>query len=114
MIRSKYTCSYSRNETPSPAAFTSKKAKKNALKNAQANASNYVDSNEQAALNRRAQRFQREHEIERQKNTGGGFGNGFKNNNNNSHLFNQRSTSGSPAPWGANGYDDPEADPVCS
>lgn len=96
-----------RNDSP-PA---NKKAKKNALKNAQANStSSALDPSDQAALHRRAQRFQREHDIARQKNTGNGGG--FKTNNNN-HLFRDRAASGSASPWGAGGYDDPEADPVC-
>ncbi|KAL1731142.1 SAC3/GANP/Nin1/mts3/eIF-3 p25 family-domain-containing protein [Schizophyllum commune] len=45
---------------------TTKKQKKNALKKAEA--SRTFDPNDRAALDRRAQRFQREHEIERQKN----------------------------------------------
>ena len=99
--------------TDSPPA-NNKKAKKNGLKNAQANsASNPLDPSDQAALNRRAQRFQREHDLARQKNTGngGGYGGGFKLHNN--HLFRDRGPSGSASPWGAGGYDDPEADPVC-
>jgi len=98
--------------TDSPPA-NNKKAKKNALRNAQTNsASNALDPGDQAALNRRAQRFQREHEIARQKNTGngGGYGGGFKNNNN-GYLFRDQVPSGSASPWGAGGYDDPEADP---
>jgi hypothetical protein len=90
---------------------SNKKTKKNALKNAQAAS---LDPSDQAALNRRAQRFQREHDIARQKNTGngGGYGGGF-NKANNSYLFRDRVPSGSASPWGAGGYDDPEADPVC-
>ena len=45
---------------------TTKKQKKNAFKKAEA--SRTFDPNDRAALDRRAQRFQREHEIERQKN----------------------------------------------
>ncbi|TFK51667.1 hypothetical protein OE88DRAFT_1698738 [Heliocybe sulcata] len=78
----------------------SKKAKKNALKNANT-ASDYSD---QAALQRRAARFQREHEIERQKNYSNGGHISFRTSHSNSHLFSQ-----SPIPFG-NG-DEPEADP---
>lgn len=90
--------------------MNNKKAKKSALKNAQANLTNPLDTSDHAALSRRAQRFQREHEIERQKNTG--LGNGYKGNNGNSNLFGTRLSSGTGPSWGANDYDDPEADPV--
>ena len=99
-----------RNDNPGQ---NNKKAKKNALKNANA-AGSALDPSDQAALNRRAQRFQREHELERQKNNGGGYSGNLKANYNHSHLFESRASSGSASPWGAGGYDDPEADPVCS
>lgn len=66
-----------------------------------------------AALNRRAARFQREHEIERQKSSRS-FSNGNHNSSSsygshaNTHLF--KSRSGTPAAYDA--ADEPEADPV--
>ncbi|EGN92191.1 hypothetical protein SERLA73DRAFT_191437 [Serpula lacrymans var. lacrymans S7.3] len=86
-----------------------KKSKKNAMKNA---ASHVTDMNDQAALNRRAQRFQREHEIERQKSfRGNGSQLSVTANPQNAHLFNRiHARSMSPSPYGGN-PDDPEADP---
>ncbi|KII85821.1 hypothetical protein PLICRDRAFT_44236 [Plicaturopsis crispa FD-325 SS-3] len=78
---------------------TSKKLKKAA--NKANNANNALDPSDQAALNRRAQRFQREHEIERQKTVGGHHLNATYNN----------SRGASPAPFGMGNPDDPEADP---
>jgi hypothetical protein len=87
--------------------LTSKKAKKAAMKNA----ANTLDLGDQAALNRRAERFQREHEIERQK--------GLRNNGNQSalkagpqgaRLFNRIWRADSPSTFGPN-PDDPEANP---
>ena len=84
-----------------------KKTKKNVQKNAhQANGSTSLDPSDQVALNRRAQRFQREHEIERQKNI-------VSFNKTGHYQYGNRGNLGSPAPWGSDGYDDPEADPVC-
>ncbi|TFK39401.1 SAC3/GANP/Nin1/mts3/eIF-3 p25 family-domain-containing protein [Crucibulum laeve] len=84
---------------------SSKKAKKAAK-----NASNAVDFNDQAALNRRAQRFQREHEIERAKLNGGVATMSLKSNQQNGHLFKNRVLgSRSASPFTA--ADDPEADP---
>ncbi|KAH7890722.1 SAC3/GANP/Nin1/mts3/eIF-3 p25 family-domain-containing protein [Phlebopus sp. FC_14] len=86
-------------------SVTSKKAKKTAI---QKNATNAVDLDDQAALNRRAERFQREHEIERQKslrNQGA-----LKANPQSSHLFNRIWRADSPSTFGSN-LDDPEADP---
>ena len=96
--------SYSFDNTPTA---TSKKAKKNALKNAttpyNAVTTNY---NDQAALSRRAERFQREHELERTKHTRIG-GEALKANHQTAHLFGN-SRSGSPYV----GNDEPEGDPV--
>ncbi|GLB41704.1 putative SAC3/GANP family protein [Lyophyllum shimeji] len=78
---------------------SNKKAKKNAQKNA--SAAHTWDPNDQAALNRRAQRFQREHELERTKH--------LKANQNTTHLFKDMSISRSESPFG--NADDPEADP---
>ncbi|KIJ62046.1 hypothetical protein HYDPIDRAFT_136967 [Hydnomerulius pinastri MD-312] len=90
---------------------TSKKAKK-AL---QKNAANTIDLGDQAALNRRAERFQREHEIERQKSLGKhdnhhGHGGALKSNPQGAHLFNRIWRADSPSTFGPN-PDDPEADP---
>lgn len=96
-----------RNDNSPLILVNNKKAKKNAQKNAhQANGSTSLDPSDQAALNRRAQRFQREHEIERQRVT-------VSFNNTGNYQYGNHSNLGSPAPWGSNGYDDPEADPVC-
>jgi SAC3 family protein LENG8/THP3 len=72
--------------------------------------------NDHAALTRRAERFQREHDIERQKNMRGAMYGGhtsLKANSQHAHLFNERisSRSSSPSIFGGN-PDDPEADPV--
>lgn len=92
----------------------SKKAKK-ALKQAQhaqvsagSHYSSVVDYNDQIALNRRAERFQREHELEKTKHLhktshhSTNFGNGYSYGN------------GRVAPMysNGNGADEPEADPV--
>lgn len=85
-----------------------KKAKKNALKQA-ASSQHALDPNDQAALNRRAERFQREHELERTKHLRIGGQASLKANQQHAHLFNNLSRSGSPL----GSSDDPEADPVC-
>ncbi|KAJ4475993.1 SAC3/GANP/Nin1/mts3/eIF-3 p25 family-domain-containing protein [Lentinula edodes] len=72
-------------------APVSKKAKKSFLKQITAGTAS-LDLNDQAALNRRAERFQREHEIERQKSR-------------NSSL----KANASASPFGNS--DEPEADP---
>jgi len=82
----------------------SKKAKK-----AQKHANSNLNFDDQAALNRRAERFQREHELERHKNMRGQGS--LQANNQSSHLFNRISRSDSPSVFGTN-PDDPEADPV--
>lgn len=82
---------------------TSKKAKKAALKNAAATA--YTpDFNDQAALHRRAQRFQREHELERTKHVRNGQAS--KTSFYDGSLAPTRSSSATP--------DEPEGDPVSS
>lgn len=83
----------------------SKKAKKAA---AQKRNDANLDFGDQAALNRRAERFQREHDIERQKSMRGQAS--LQANNQNAHLFNRISRSDSPSAFGTN-PDDPEADP---
>lgn len=76
-----------------------KKNKKSALvKNASASA---LDPNDYAALNRRAQRFQREHEIERKKALQYGHSSSVQ-------ASRLGSRSGTPGLYG----DEPEADPV--
>ncbi|PPQ79687.1 hypothetical protein CVT25_003261 [Psilocybe cyanescens] len=85
-----------------------KKSKKEKFKNA--TASYTPDFNDQAALNRRAERFQREHELERTKSTRNGGGAAIKANQQNAHLFGNRtlsSRSGSPY----TSVDEPEGDP---
>ncbi|OJA19234.1 hypothetical protein AZE42_08642 [Rhizopogon vesiculosus] len=89
------------NDTPQ----LSKKAKKAA---AQKHANANIDFGDQAAMNRRAERFQREHELERQKSMRGQGS--LQANNQNTHLFNRISRSDSPSVFGTN-PDDPEADP---
>ncbi|PPQ63387.1 hypothetical protein CVT24_005652 [Panaeolus cyanescens] len=90
---------------------TSKKAKKAAAKNQNSNAgynSGYTLDHEQAALNRRAERFQREHELERTKASRNGAGqSSLKANHQNAHLFNKKSSS----PYGVSAADEPEGDP---
>ncbi|KAJ7636051.1 SAC3/GANP/Nin1/mts3/eIF-3 p25 family-domain-containing protein [Mycena polygramma] len=89
-----------KNHENSPAA---KKVKK-AMKNYPSTPS--LDPNDRAALDKRAQRFQREHEIEREKSRGGQAS--LKANYSTSHLFNG-SNSRSASPFGHS--DDPDADP---
>ncbi|KAG0709216.1 SAC3/GANP/Nin1/mts3/eIF-3 p25 family-domain-containing protein [Suillus ampliporus] len=84
----------------------SKKAKKAA---AQKHNNANIDFGDQAALSRRAERFSREHEIERQKSMRGQGS--LQANNQNAHLFNRISRSDSPSAFGTN-PDDPEADPL--
>jgi hypothetical protein len=69
-----------------------------------------MDVGDRAALNRRAERFRREHEIEKQKqNGGGGQASSLRaNNQRTTHPFVNLSRSATPI---ANA-DDPEADPV--
>ncbi|KAK0467286.1 SAC3/GANP/Nin1/mts3/eIF-3 p25 family-domain-containing protein [Desarmillaria tabescens] len=83
---------------------SNKKAKKSALKQASNHTS---DFNNPTALNRRAQRFQREHEIERQKSLGGNAT--LKASQQYAHL-NDRPTTRPSSPY-VNSADDPDADP---
>ncbi|KAI0629157.1 SAC3/GANP/Nin1/mts3/eIF-3 p25 family-domain-containing protein [Trametes polyzona] len=84
---------------------SNKKTKKGSV--AKSAAANALDPNDAAALHRRAARFQREHEIERQKSS-----RQFNNHNSsrgpyaNPQLF--KSRSGTPAAYDA---DNPDADP---
>ncbi|KAI9464164.1 SAC3/GANP/Nin1/mts3/eIF-3 p25 family-domain-containing protein [Boletus coccyginus] len=87
---------------------TSKKAKKAAM---QKNVTTTLDLGDQAALNRRAERFQREHEIERQKSLRiNGSQSTLKANSQGAHLLNRIWRADSPSTFGPN-PDDPEADP---
>ncbi|KAG6918997.1 hypothetical protein DXG01_010236 [Tephrocybe rancida] len=88
-------------------AVSNKKAKKNAQKNA--NATRTFDVNDQTALNLRAQRFQREHELERTKHLRSNGQGALRANQNTVHLFKDMTLSRSGSPYG--GADDPEADP---
>ncbi|KAG6888660.1 hypothetical protein C0995_006778 [Termitomyces sp. Mi166 len=88
--------------------ISNKKAKKNSLKNA--SAPSIFDPNDQAALNLRAQRFQREHELERTKHLRNNGQSSLKVNHHTTHLFRDMTLSRSGSPFGG-GADDPEADP---
>ena len=96
---------YLSNRNDSPTA--NKKAKKNALKHA---AQQPSDVNDIATLNRRAERFQREHELERTKNLRNGGTQPLRVNQHTAHLFRDMSLSRGGSPFGHS--DDPEADPV--
>ena len=87
----------------------SKKSKKNqANKSAAAFA---LDVGDRATLNRRAERFRREHELEKHKqHGGGGQASSLRTNQRTAHPFVNLSRSATPF---ANA-DDPEADPVCA
>ena len=98
-------------------SLASKKLKKSALKNS---APSTFDPNDQVLLNRRAERFQREHEIERQKgakSANAGATNvgqaSHKAPYQNAHLYNDRLISRAASPSTPGNADDPEADPVC-
>lgn len=80
---------------------TNKKTKKSSIAK---NAASALDPSDHAALNRRAMRFQREHEIERQKSMGG--------HSSSSQAFRSSQFDSRSATQGYYG-DDPEADPVC-
>ncbi|KAF7370841.1 PCI domain-containing protein [Mycena sanguinolenta] len=88
------------NLKPTKNSPANKKVKK-ALKN-----NTSFDPDDRAALDKRAQRFQREHQIEREKSRLGAQGS-LQANYNTSHLFDANSRSASP--FGQS--DDPEADP---
>ncbi|KIM56498.1 hypothetical protein SCLCIDRAFT_132508 [Scleroderma citrinum Foug A] len=86
---------------------TNKKSKKAA---AQKNTTATTwDLGDPAVLNRRAERFQREHEIERQKHLRN-QGATLKANPHGAHLLNRITRADSPSTYGPN-PDDPEADP---
>jgi hypothetical protein len=87
----------------------SKKSKKNQANKLASAAALAMDVGDRAALNRRAERFRREHEIEKQKqNGGGGQASSLRANQRTTHPFVNLSRSATPI---ANA-DDPEADPV--
>jgi SAC3 family protein LENG8/THP3 len=69
-----------------------------------------MDPNDQVALMRRAERFQREHEIEKAKNLQNGSAQTFKPNLHNARLFRDISLSRGGSPFST--LDEPEADPV--
>jgi hypothetical protein len=93
------------------APISSKKAKKSPQKNhtfsahPATNHSAPFDPNDQAALNRRAARFQREHELEKSKHLKNNIPPQVRN------KFQQMHLSRGATPYGNS--DDPEADPVC-
>lgn len=89
--------------------MNNKKAKKASLKNS--TAAYVTDLNDQAALNRRAQRFQREHELERTKNTRNG-NQAFDSNPHKAHLQFQSRIMGSRSESPYTASDQPEGDPV--
>ena len=70
-----------------------------------------MDLNDQAALNRRAQRFQREHELERTKSTRNG-NQAFDSNPHQAHLQLQNRITGSRSGSPYIASDQPEGDPV--
>jgi hypothetical protein len=76
----------------------------------QKNATTTLHLGDQAALNRRAERFQREHELERQKSLRNGSQSALKTNSQGAHLLNRIWRADSPSTFGPN-PDDPEADP---
>ncbi|ESK97723.1 nuclear export factor [Moniliophthora roreri MCA 2997] len=90
------------NESPQ----ANKKAKKSSVKQVTSGTA-ALDLNDQIALNRRAERFQREHEIEKLRNMRNGQAS-LKANSHHAHLF-SRTPSRSASPYGS--ADDPEADP---
>ena len=85
----------------------SKKAKKNQTNKSAAVLA--LDVGDRMALNKRAERFRREHELEKQKqNGGGGQASSLRANQRTAHPFVNLSRSATPF---AN-VDDPEANPV--
>lgn len=93
-------------ETPT---VNNKKAKKATFKNS--TPAYVTDLNDQAALNRRAQRFQREHELERTKSTRNGD-QAFDSNPHKAHLQFQNRIIGSRSESPYTASDQPEGDPV--
>ncbi|KAH7911063.1 SAC3/GANP/Nin1/mts3/eIF-3 p25 family-domain-containing protein [Hygrophoropsis aurantiaca] len=86
-----------------------KKAKKAAIQKA---AANNLDLGDQAALSRRAERFQREHELERQKSTRVNGGQpSLRAANQNAHLYNRIFNRDEGAYGAMANPEDPEADP---
>ena len=94
----------------------SKKAKKAMQKSAAAaaatNSNSYgMDFNDQAALNRRAERFQREHDLEKMKSIQIGGGAHNKANSQQAHFLPRSLSSRTGSSNTSN--DEPEGDPVC-
>ena len=75
--------------------------KKKAANNTKAS---YNDFNDQAALSRRAERFQREHDLERQKTLGGQVMPAHSNLLHRIHS-NSNSRSASPSQWVSDGIE---------
>ena len=91
-----------------PPAGQPKKSKKHQA-NKSAAAALTLDVGDRAALDKRAQRFRREHELEKQKqNGGGGQASSLRPSQRSAHLFDNPSRSASPFVTA----DEPEADPV--
>lgn len=85
-------------------SMSNKKTKKSVI--TKSSTSHALDPNDQAALNRRAARFQREHELERQKGShNGSYSSSFPAHRHITQFSNSRSNTPS---FG----DEPEADPV--
>ncbi|KAN0137152.1 SAC3/GANP/Nin1/mts3/eIF-3 p25 family domain containing protein [Lactarius tabidus] len=90
-----------------PPAGQPKKTKKHQA-NKSAAAAPTLDVGDRAALDKRAQRFRREHELEKQKqNGGGGQASSLRPTQRTAHLFDNTSRSASPFV----NADEPEADP---
>jgi hypothetical protein len=90
-----------------PPAGQPKKTKKHQA-NKSAAAALTLDVGDRAALDKRAQRFRREHELEKQKqNGGGGQASSLRPTQRTAHLFDNPSRSASPFV----NADEPEADP---
>ncbi|KAI5121498.1 hypothetical protein M0805_006535 [Coniferiporia weirii] len=77
--------------------------KKKAANKSNVSYSGSLDLNDQAALNKRAERFQREHEIERQKSQRGGQGSSQVTHAHSNLItrIQSSSRSGSPSSWGS-------------
>lgn len=109
------SCSASDNQPP-----LSKKAKKAALKQAQHaqvstgshSSSVAVDFNDQAALNRRAERFQREHELERMKQLRVSKSRAIPSSVSHANGYLYENGRAASVFSNGNSTDEPEADPV--
>ena len=89
----------------STTVVSNKKSKKSVI--TKSSTTNALDPNDQAALNRRAARFHREHEIERQKGShNGSYSSSFPTRRQSTQFTNSRSNT--PSYTG----DEPETNPV--